>query len=338
MTTVTEIANLLNLSKSTVSKALNNKSDVSPETRRCVLETASSLGYTSSRKEKKTLAVFIKNMAYQRSSDFGYEIVHAFSKYCEKRDYSCEVIPLTDDLQYSRTYGAYMVEQGYAGALLLGLSLIDPWISTFKSARIPTVLFDNAVPKTDSIASVVCDADKGIDEAVQYLRSMGHTRIGLLTGPSSSYAVKQRYRAYIDTVSQAELDFDDSYIGMDYDYFTYMEQRIQQFIKNGITSIICTSDVRAQWAIAACINQGLRVPQDMSIIGYDDLPSAKQYTPRLTTIHQDRSSIGKSCFAVLDALINGIPIDSVVIKTRLIVRDSTGTAPNTEQQKKQPLS
>ena len=129
MATMADIAKNVGVSKGTVSKALNGAPDVSETLRKTLLETAVELGYTRARRGAvRTLAVFIENMGCAQPEDFGTDIVTGFRQMAEPAGYEVRVIELNEALQKAAPFDEYMLQEGCLGALLLGLSLEDPWL------------------------------------------------------------------------------------------------------------------------------------------------------------------------------------------------------------------
>ena len=147
MVTIQDIAEKLNISKGTVSKALNGAPDVSETLRKSILETAVEMGYsrTLHKRDAKKLCVFIENMSCQEPNDFGYDIVVGFRKAAEPSGYLVEVVPLDDKTQKHTRYDEYMLKHNYAGAFFLGLSLSDVWLHDLQTAHTPAVLLDNYI-------------------------------------------------------------------------------------------------------------------------------------------------------------------------------------------------
>ena len=331
MATINDIANELGLSKSTVSKALNNATDISAETKKKFLETAIQLGYTNKhiRDRKNKICILIENMEYTHPNHFGYDIITGFKEMAIKDGWLVDVVPIDKEFQRGMTYGVFMMQNDYAASFILGMSLVDPWIASFSTNKIPTVMYDNFISGNPFVASVSCDSREGIDEAIRYLKNLGHTKIGLLTGPLESYVQKARYYAYLDALSKYNLEINEDYIGMDY----YVEDSTKNHVKRmydlGITAILCTHDIRAISAIEECHNNGINVPDYMSVIGFDDNHIAEKTEPPLTTIRQDRLAIGKAAYYAISCFTNNIPMDQITLYTPLIIRDSTGAPNNT---------
>ena len=326
MVTLNDIAARLGISKSTVSKGLNNASDVSEELRRKILETAAEMGYTGRRTTKK-LCVLVENMGYQEPNQFGYDIIAGFLEMAQSDGWAVDVVPLTEDYQRTVTYRDAMLKGNWRGAFVLGFSLLDPWMKEFQTAKIPTVLYDNYIKENPHMASVSCDNTSGLAAAVRHLHDLGHRRIGLLIGPLDSFVLRERYNAYLSAMGECGLAVDEELIGICYYRTESARKYLPRLIEKGATAILCTTDVRAVAAYTECNDRSLRIPGDLSIVGFDDLPIAAYMDPPLTTVRQDRLALGKCGYFTLSCLLNDVAIDSIRLRAPLMVRGSTGPVP-----------
>lgn len=330
MATINDIAERLGISKSTVSKGLNNARDVSEEMRKKILETAVELGYVNRRqqKERKALCIFVENMEFHTPNQFGHDIILGFKQMAEPDGWTVDIVPIDMDMQRGIPYGVFMMEHGYQASFVLGLSLLDPWMNEFRTSRIPAVLYDNYVKGNPYIASVGCDSQEGFELAVKHLTALGHKKIGLISGPLESYILKARYNAYINAMEKYGLEINENYIGLGYYVNDSTRKYIPKLVDEGVTAILFSHDIRAISAITECDDRGIRIPNDVSIVGFDDLPMTAHTLPSLTTIRQDRAAIGKCGFYALSCLLNQVAIGSILLRATLIVRDSTGPAPD----------
>lgn len=330
MATINDIAAKLGISKSTVSKGLNNAEDVSEETRKKILETAVELGYINKRQHKKSkkLCILIENMDYDTPNQFGHDIVLGFKQMAEPDGWTVDIIPISIDFQKLTPYDIFMMQGGYRAAFILGMSLLDPWIQEFRTSAVPTVLYDNYIKNNPNIASVGCDSQEGFELAVKHLVQLGHKKIGLISGPLDSYILQARYQAYLNALSKYNLEINENYIGLGYYVAESTKKYIPRLLDEGVTAILFSHDVRAISAITECKDRGLRIPDDISIIGFDDLPMTAYTVPPLTTIRQDRTALGKCGFYALSCLLNKVTIGSILLRATLIVRGSTGPVPH----------
>lgn len=329
MATISDIAAKLGISKSTVSKALNNATDVSTSMRQRVLETAAEMGYIQRRinKAERKLCILIENMDYETPNQFGYDIVKGFRQMAEAEGWIVEIVPLTKEFQKLTPYGVFMLDHSYQASFVLGFSLLDPWMQDFKSSQIPTVLYDNYIKSNPYIASVGCDSQEGMELAVKHLTQLGHKRIGLISGPLDSYILKARYHAYLNALEKYGLEVNEDYIGLGYYVAESTRTYIPKLLEQNVTAILFSHDVRALSAMTECSDRGIQIPRDLSIIGFDDLPMTAYTTPPLTTIRQDRTGLGQCGYYAINCLLNGLPIGSILLRAPLIVRGSTGPAP-----------
>ena len=324
MATLDDIARELGISKSTVSKALNGAKDVSKAMRHTVLEKAVEMGYSRIARsaERPRLAVFVINMEYTKPEDFGYDLVMGFRQAAEPSGYQVEMIPLTQQLQQDIHYDTYMVQNNYCGALLLGLSLLDPWMKDFETCKTPAILYDNHIITNPRVTHVGVDNAEGMEQAVQYLKSLGHTKIGYLSSALEAYVYRLRYNAFFQAMKSNGLEADEKLTGYSFFINKCLSQHLPRFLKNGCTAIVCSHDLMAHSAMVHCSQMGYRVPEDIGIVGFDDIPMCRYTLPPLTTIRQDRINIGKSGFYAMLNQLNNVHVTSLLLHPELIERAS----------------
>lgn len=330
MATINDIAKILGVSKSTVSKGLNNATDISEDMRIKIIETAAALGYTNKHMQErnKKLCIIVENIEYNTPNQFGYDIIQGFKQMAEHDGWLVDVLTINKDFQRGIPYNVFMIQNNYVASFILGFTLLDTWMSEFKNSKIPAVLYDNFIKVNPKVASITCDCHDGFDEAVKHLVSLGHKKIGLITGPLESYIIKARYNAYIDALRKYNLEINEDFIGQSYYIADSTKENIQRMYDLGVTAVMFSHDVRAISAITECMDRGIRIPKDMSLIGFDDLPMCAYTEPPLTTIRQDRFALGKAGYYALTCLLNNLPIGSITLRAPLIVRGSTGPARN----------
>lgn len=326
MATMNDIANKLGVSKGTVSKAFSDAPDISESLRKTILETAVAMGYTRSNRKRtvaQKLCILIENMDFATPSHFGYDIILGFRQMAEPAGYSVEVIPVTEQFQKKHPYDEFMLANDYVGAFCLGLSLSDPWIKEFQTSRTPAVLYDNYVTENPNVAYVGVDNNEGLDLAVAYLKKAGHKKIGYLSGALGSYINQVRHKAFFHALRQNGLPSESTLSGASYHVSDCLHKYLPQLLKQDVTAIICSHDLLAHALMIQCQESGLRIPDDLSIIGFDDLPFCAYTMPPLSTIRQNRPQLGKSAYYALYNLMNQIPISTLLLHAELILRDST---------------
>jgi len=329
--TLDDIAQELGISKGTVSKALNGEKDVSKKMQQAVLEKAVELGYSRLNRSSTAprIAIFIINMECSKPEDFGYDIVVGFRQAAEPAGYHVTIVPLDQELQRSIRYDEYMMMENYRGALFLGMSLLDPWIREFETCRTPTVLYDNHISCNPNVTNIGVDSTEGIQMAFDHLRSLGHEKIGYLSGALEAYVFQQRYQSFQQVMTRMGHTPDETCMGSAYHSSVCLSQHLPRLLKNGCTAIICSHDLLANSVMIHCTELGLRVPRDISIIGYDDLPLCSFTQPPLTTIRQNRPALGKSAFYALSSQLGGVAVGTHLLHAELIQRSSCGpVSPN----------
>lgn len=326
MATIKDIAEKLGVAVSTVSKGLNGAGDISNDMRQLVLDTAVEMGYSPKKmksKDSRKVCIFIENMDYESIDQFGYEIIEGFKRSAVRSHWEVSVIPTNLNLQTAEKYDTYMLKNGFSGAFLLGFSLHDDWTKQLYKTTVPTVLLDNYISCNTHVGYVGTDSYEGISLAVGHLVKLGHTRIAFLNGSKNSMVSNERHKAFLQNMQDNNLSHDESLIEYGYYVPDCAKYHVPAFIKNGATAIICASDLIASGVIAEVNKQGLRVPDDMSVIGYDDLPISAQLDPPLTTIRQERIDLGKSAFLLLDGLMHNVTVSKMLLRARFIERNST---------------
>lgn len=329
MATIKDIAKHLGIAVSTVSKGLNGASDISDDMRQLVLDTAVEMGYASKKLKANTtrkVCILIENMDYENIGQFGYEIIMGFKLSAAHRRWEVSVIPSDLNMQTAEKYDTYMLKNGFSGAFLLGFSLHDDWVKQLNKTTVPTVLLDNYIPVNPHVGYVGTDSVEGISLAVNHLYLLGHKKIAFLNGSKNSMVSDERYQAFIQSMTEHGLVPEEGLIEYGYYVPDCAKYHVPGFLENGATAILCASDLIASGVIVELTKRGLRVPEDISVIGFDDLPLAAQLTPPLTTVRQDRTDLGKSAFLLLDGLIHKVSVSKMLLRAKFIERNSTATA------------
>lgn len=329
MATIKDIANRLGVSVSTVSKGLNGASDISESLRQTVLDTAVELGYTTKQmrgRDSRKVCLFVENMDYETPDQFGYDIILGFRQVAFRENFDVTVFPITPLFQSTEKYDTYMLKNGFVGGFMVGFALQDDWMSQFNTTTIPTVLFDNYISKNPCVGSVGTDSLEGIDDAILHLMNLGHSRIALINGSRNSMISERRRQAYIDSMTAHDLPFSEATMPYGYYVADAAKDHVGSLLSMGITAILCGNDLIASGVITECNKRSVRVPEDVSVIGFDDIPLSGKLHPPLTTVRQDRLELGKSGFHTLNSLINHISISRTLLRPQLIVRKSTAQA------------
>lgn len=325
--TIKEIADRMGVSISTISKGLNGAMDISEDLRQKILDTAIEMGYQTKKMRKegnKKLAVFVQHIKYSDPEDFGYDLILGFKQMAGRDKWNVKVITVSDEMMAADKYDTYMLKNGFSGAFFMGFDSEAEWIEKIPTTTIPTVLLDFYIRRNSNLALVGTDNDEGFEASIEHLVGLGHKKIAFLNGPAGSMAAIQRKLMYERHMKGMGLEIDPKL----YSQGTYegdsANEVVPSFIDNGATAILCGSDHIAYGVIDKCLELGYKVPEDISVIGFDDLPSAKNFKIPLTTISQDRTELGKSAYVVLSSLVRNVAISKSLMHPRFIERSTTG--------------
>lgn len=326
MATIKDIANRLGVSVSTVSKGLNGASDISEDLRQLVLDTAVEMGYATKRsrkEENRKLCIFVENMDYDSIDDFGYDIVLGFKQNAFRHKWDVDIVPVTPTFQEDEKYDTYLLKNGYCGAFLMGFALHDAWMKQLEDTTMPTVLLDNFISSNPNVCYLGTDSYEGIAMAVNHLFSLGHKNIAFLNGSLYSMISDHRQEAFENAMAAVELPIQKDLMAYGYYVADSAKYHVPGFLAAGATAIICGNDLIAQGVLEECSLRGFRVPEDISVIGFDDLQAAAAFDPPLTTIRQERNELGKCAYVILNSLIHHISISKTLLRPKLIERNST---------------
>ena len=326
MATIKDIANRLGVSVSTVSKGLNGASDISDELRQMVLDTAVEMGYTTKRSKKvenRKLCIFIENMNYETIDEFGYDMVLGFRQNAFRRKWDVDILPITPAFQEEEKYDTYLLKNGYCGAFLMGLALHDAWIKQLENTTMPTVLLDNFISDNPNVCYLGTDSYEGITMAVNHLVNLGHKNIAFLNGSLYSLVSDQRQEAFESAMVAASLPVQKDLMAYGYYVSDSAKYHVPGFLAAGATAVVCGNDLIAKGVIDECTKRGFRVPEDVSVVGFDDISIAATFDPPLTTIRQERNELGRCAYDILNSLIHHIPISKTLLRPKLIEREST---------------
>ena len=326
MATIRDIAEKLGVSISTVSKGLNGAADISEELRQLVLDTAVEMHYTTKRMRKesnKKLCIFVEHAQHDMPNSFAYDIILGFKQAAYRDNWDIDIIPITPDFQTTEKYDTYMLKNGFCGAFLVGFALHDEWMKQLEQTTMPTVLFDNYIKKNPNVAYIGTDNYEGIDAAVDHLYTLGHKKIAFLNGSLHSMVSEQRQEAYYNSMKAHGLEINEDLTVYGYYVADSAKYHVPTFLGAGATAIICGNDLIASGVITECKLRGFRVPEDISVVGFDDIPISSMLEPPLTTIRQERSELGKCAYVILNSLVHHIPICRTQLRATLIEREST---------------
>jgi DNA-binding LacI/PurR family transcriptional regulator len=330
---MSDIARLAGVSPSTVSRAFNNSPSIPAETRERILKIAQAHNYqldTQAQnfrlKRTKTIAtVYPYNGPSKRliSDPFYMELTGAITDELAEYDYDMLIarVPTFDPSWCDR----YILNKRVDGILMVDSGLEDQGIARLQALGAAFVVWNPQVENQDFV-SVGCDSIGGARRAVEHLYRLGRRRIAFVGGNSAMVETYLRRVGYEAGLAVCGLPLDPALIL----YTDFTPQQGHLAIKTllaqqpQLDAIFFCSDVLAMAAMEELRGQGRRVPEDVSVVGYDDIPLAAHCTPRLTTVRQHIHEGGRLMVQKLFALLDGQAVESALLPSELIVRDSCG--------------
>lgn len=310
--TVKDIANETHFSITTVSLVLSGKpARISEETRKTILETASRLNYKPNyiaqslvTNKSFTLGMIIPNFSDQIFTSFA----SGLEEYAQKRKYGTFICNSNDDVERCIQQINTLISRGVDGMVIIPPATInrDPklkeFCETLEESGIPYVLVDRAVHDLyhDYVAS---DNIFGGMLAGEHLRELGHNKIAVIAGPEEEYGTIKRIKGFRDSFG------DKSNVSIKVQYSDYTVDggyiATKEVLNSGITALFALNDMMAIGAYKAIGEKGLRIPDDISVIGFDNNPVSALVAPPLTTISQPFNIIGsRACELLLDRISN----------------------------------
>lgn len=342
MPTIRDIARELGVSITTVSRALNNYPDIKEDTRQRVVEHARRVGYRPSAAARTlvTNRSYLIGVFFRDHLNSGFmhpffpEVLQGFKEAVGAKGYDLVFFansePGTDNMGYLRRCRERQVD----GVVLMGLPRNDTGLLELVNSGFPLMLVDLDVmgPRTGYVCS---DNKAGARQAMERLLSLGHRRIAHVSGHMDSLAGRDRFLGYKESLTEHGVPYDSSLV-VDGDYtqeggYAATERLLD--LRERPTAIFASGDMMAIGAIHAARNHGLRVPKDLSVIGFDDLDVCTVIRPPLTTIRQDRKAMGAAAADALTSMLEqpSVPPRVVTLPTTLVVRKSDDVVSRTHE-------
>ena len=318
MVTGKDVARLAGVSQSAVSLALRDDTRISPSTKAKILEAARTLGYTPSQ-----LGRSLATRRTGRIAVVAGEMINPF--------YPALIAPLHDAL-ISAGYSMVLVSAGrdradlapifdgsIDGVVLAASTVTSPVPQQLARANVPFVFLNREVDGVVADASIP-DNDAGVEALVQMLFEQGHRRFGLISGPSDVSTARSRHLAYQRALADHDLALRSEHVIVgDYSHETGQDGlRALTALSKPPSAIFCSNDVIALGALDAAIADGISIPEQLSVVGFDDIPMAAWAAFGLTTVRVDLPAMANGAAELLLARID----DHLLPKVRLLARST----------------
>src|SRR5215469_745561 len=341
MVTIREVAKECGLSPTTVSMVLNEAplAKYIPEpTKQRVLEIAKGMGYQPNpfaqalrSRHSHTIGVMVPDIADPYCTQILCGIQNSFSR----SNYLPFLVDIQNDSSRFRKYLNVLLARRVEGLIILAnsLSFETELLSALENQKIPSVILGRELD-TQALNWVTTDSQIGAHTALEYLYGIGHRKIAFVRGPEMIVDSHHQWAGIRSFASGAGLDLDPRLVVTLSDPFSSYEagfERTRQLLslKVPFTALLAFDDMTAFGCIRALISAGLRVPQDCSVIGFDDIPAAAFYNPSLTTVREHLEQLASMGAEILiEAIRDGRKNQTVSavhrkIKPELVVREST---------------
>src|SRR3984893_13504314 len=326
-TTLAVIAAEAGVSLPTVSKVVNGRPDVAADTRARVERLLDEYQYTRVGTGRQRRSGLIDLVFSGLDSPWGVEIVRGAGGGGASHETGVAVSAVRHGNARPASWTSALASHDTDGVILVTSELTQEQLAQLRSGGIPLVVVDPVTPPPPELASVGATNWAGGLAATEHLLNLGHRRIAAIAGPEDSPGSRARIDGYPSALERAGIGFDPALVRHgDFQHeggFRCGGELLD--LAERPTAIFAGSDQQALGVYEAARQRGLRIPQDLSVVGFDDLPVARWVSPPLTTVRQPLAEMGRAAAEMLGDLIEGVPLRSqrVELATELIVREST---------------
>jgi DNA-binding LacI/PurR family transcriptional regulator len=321
------------VSEATVSRVLNSKPGVSDATRQTVLTALDVLGYERPTKLRGERARLVGLVLPELSNPIFPALAEVVGALLAQNGLTPVLCTQTNDAGAEADYVDMLLEQQqvagiiFAGGQYSQAEADHAHYDRLARHKLPVVLINAGIDRLP-FPRVVCDDASAVEQALEHLTSLGHTRIGFVLGPRDHQPSVRKLVAAQTVLEAAGHPLDDALVLHSQFSLQSGQASATTLLGRAATALVCASDPLALGAIRAARRAGLHVPDDVSVIGYDDSAFMSSVEPPLTTVRQPIEAMGRAAVAALLAQIRGedIPDDELLFEPELVVRRSTRPA------------
>lgn len=338
MTDIRSIAKHLGVSVSTVSKALNGYDSIPEATRERIIQVAKEYNYYPRRAarslrrnktEKIGLVLYTHTPLSNRSSEYYFEIIRGAATTAESRGYNL-ILYLTVGIQLERLINICRSHEVDCLILMIGTGALNGPVDLLIKEEFPFIVL-NKHPNYTNVSYIVSDHEKGAKEAVEHLINLGHQRIAYIGREDDPETSGDRFAGYHQALLGHGIALDESLVILTSSQSTSAYHAMKELLEQPLrpTAVFTYSDGWAIEALRAISEYGLVVPNDISLVGFDDLRASSLTTPPLTTVRQHLIELGQQAIETLLQQLEddfSSPIQRT-IPVELIVRQSTASPP-----------
>ncbi|NJQ15463.1 LacI family DNA-binding transcriptional regulator [Streptomyces bohaiensis] len=331
MAGIKDVAAAAGVSVATVSRALNGHRSVSPDTRERVLEAVGRLGYRpnavarSLRTDRtRTLGLVIGDVM----NPYFTELARFVEEEARARGYSVIIGNADERPELQDHHIRTLLDRRIDGLLVSPADGRSPFAPGTRPPTPPVVLVDRWVPGLD-VTVIRAEGASAVRDLVRHLRALGRRRIAVITGPPATTTARERVAAFREAIAAQGLHLPEAYVG-EGDFRADSGRRVTEAfldLPEPPEVVFATDNLMALGALDAIRSRGLRVPEDIGVAAFDDIPWFQHTDPPLTAVAQPVAELARAAVGALTDLIEGRAARSVTLSARLVVRRSCGERP-----------
>ncbi|MBO3744314.1 LacI family DNA-binding transcriptional regulator [Actinoplanes flavus] len=328
--TIADVAARAKVSKTTVSRVLNGKGELDETTAARVRAVIDELGYVPSaravnlaRGRTRVVAMLVPSLTWPWMG----EVVQGAVDVLEAEEYGLLLFTCNRGEDSMRQFAAQVAAKSFDGLLVIEPEGTLDYIATLHARGLPMVLIDDRDQHSGRIPSVGTTNHTGAGAAARHLLSIGRHQPLMITGPSQFGCTQQRRDGFAAVYAEAGHPVSEERIMLGDFTFDVAAQAIHRAIRAGVAfdAVFCHNDISAAGAMQALLESGRRIPEDVAVVGFDDIPMAAHTQPPLTTVHQPMREMGEAAARALLAHFEGTPLPNrpTIIPATFTVRSST---------------
>lgn len=330
--TIKEVAARSGVSVATVSNVLQNKSHLySPQTAQRVWQAVRELGYRPSsvarsliRQRTDTVGVILEERQELVLDPYVMSVLEGILEYTVPRNYPIKIVSMLYQ-QSPDSFLAHVDDGSVDGVVLVAPRTHSAALQWARQANIPAVVVGSTLPDTP-LSCVDVDDTSAIYQAVCWLIELGHRRIGHIAGPQTQWSAKRRLQAYRQAMQDAGIEVKPSWVVEGFYTPPSGTEAMEKLLCTApeLTAVVCGNDWMAMGALESIYQKGLRVPEDISLMGFDDIDTAQWVSPPLTTMRQPTRQIGvKAAELLINQIETGKRVREIVLfPAERVVRQS----------------
>lgn len=328
MVSIKDVAKECNVSIAAVSRALNNSKGISEETKKYILNVCEAMGYRPNSAARSLIlnkTHMIGLIIPDITNQYYAFISKGVSAFLEKLGYGLVLCNSDRNKRNEAMYCDFLAEKRVDGVILIPIRSNRQDYHIFEQYAIPLVLVDNCVNDLN-VSFITNDHYAGTRKVIQHMLDQGYRRIGAILGDRTSSASNDRLKGYLDVMRENQLNVDEGILLNSNATFDDGIRYAKELIKQKVDAIFAINDTVAIGVVKYCYENGIHIPKELGLAGYDDIEQAAMLPVALTTVNQQKFVVGEKAAEVLINEINHPALlkQKVILQPELVVRKSCG--------------